>query len=87
MVVNTLETIPDELQGVLVSTPDTLHGEIRFAGTRVFAYQLFDYILSGSTLDEFPADFEGVTSDQAQAVMTWGLRRLGQELRPASARV
>jgi len=36
-------TVPIELQDVLVSTEDTLHGAVRFAGTRVFAQSLFDY--------------------------------------------
>lgn len=80
----TLTVIPEELKRVLVSTPDTLHGGIRFAGTRVFAYQLFDYILAGQTLDSFLADFEGVHRDQAEALMDWALRRIHGELQPAS---
>lgn len=79
-----VEAIPKELEGVLVSTPDTLHGGIRFAGTRVFAYQLFDYLLTGSTLDEFLSDFPGVKREQAEAVMDWELRRIRRELQRAS---
>jgi uncharacterized protein (DUF433 family) len=75
--------IPKELEGILVSTPDTLHGAIRFAGTRVFAYQLFDYLLGGSTLEEFLENFEGVSRQQAQAVMNWELRRVREQLAPA----
>jgi len=75
--------IPTELEGVLVSTPDTLHGAVRFAGTRVFAYQLFDYLLTGSTLDQFLEDFEGVTREQAEAVMQWQLKQVHRELEPA----
>ena len=74
--------IPKELEGVLVSTPDTLHGAIRFAGTRVFAYQLFDYVLTGSSLEEFLRDFEGVSRQQAQAVMEWERRRVRKQLVP-----
>ncbi|CAN5378793.1 hypothetical protein BH11ARM2_BH11ARM2_03080 [soil metagenome] len=74
--------IPQELEGVLVSTPDTLHGAVRFAGTRVFAYQLFDYILSGHTLDEFLNDFEGVGRDQTQSVLEWERARLHRQLQP-----
>ena len=76
--------IPSELEDVLVSTPDTLHGAIRFKGTRVFAYQLFDYLLSGRTLNEFLADFEGVTRDQAEALMNWELKRVRETLDQAS---
>ncbi len=79
-----IEAIPKELEGVLVSTPDTLHGAIRFAGTRVFAYQLFDYVLTGSNLEEFLKDFEGVSREQAQALMDWELRRVHERLAPAS---
>ena len=76
--------IPKELEGVLVSTPDTLHGGVRFKGTRVFGYQLFDYVLNGRTLDEFLADFEGVSRDQATALMSWELRRVREQLDQAS---
>ena len=75
-------TIPKELESVLVATPDTLHGAVRFAGTRVFAYQLFDYILTGKTVDEFLEDFEGVTREQAEAVMQWQLKEVHSQLEP-----
>lgn len=52
-------TIPHELESVLVSTPDTLHGAARLKGTRVFAQSLFDYLMKGERietfLDHFPA--------------------------------
>ena len=76
--------IPRELEGVLTSTPDTLHGAVRFAGTRVFAFQLFDYLFAGRSLEEFLEDFEGVGREQAQALRDWELRRLREELVPAS---
>jgi uncharacterized protein (DUF433 family) len=79
-----MKQMPPELEGVLVSTPDTLHGAIRFAGTRVFAYQLFDYILTGRTLDEFLEDFPGVQPEHARKVMEWELARIHRELQPAS---
>jgi uncharacterized protein (DUF433 family) len=79
-----VKTIPPELKDVLVSTTDTLHGGIRFAGTRVFAYQLFDYLLTGRTLDDFLADFEGVQRDQAQKLVDWQLDRIHGQLAPIS---
>jgi len=79
-----MRSIPPELEGVLVSTPDTLHGAIRFSGTRVFAYQLFDYVLSGSSLDEFLDDFPGVSREQALKLLEWELHRLHADLEPAA---
>ena len=79
-----MRSIPSELEGVLASTPDTLHGAIRFSGTRVFAYQLFDYVLSGSSLDEFLNDFPGVSREQATKLLTWELHRLHDDLEPAA---
>lgn len=78
-----MRAIPAELQDVLVSTPDTLHGGIRFVGTRVFAYQLFDYLLTGHTLDEFLADFEGVPREMAQKLIDWELNHLHTQLEPS----
>ena len=66
-----MRSIPSELEGVLTSTPDTLHGDIRFSGTRVFAYQLFDYVLSDSSLNEFLNDFPGVSREQATKLLQW----------------
>ena len=74
--------IPKELEGILVSTPDTLHGAIRFAGTRVFASQLFDYVFTGESLNTFLKDFEGVTREQAQAVLAWQLKEVHRQLEP-----
>jgi len=72
--------IPAELNGVLVSTPDTLHGAVRFAGTRVFAQSLFDYVLGGSTIDEFLDHFPDVSRDKAEAVLAAYRDRLRREL-------
>ena len=64
---------------MLVSTPDTLHGAVRFAGTRVFASQLFEYLLTGETLETFLDDFEGVRREHAEAVIEWERLRLREE--------
>jgi uncharacterized protein (DUF433 family) len=63
--------IPKELQGVLVSTEDTLGGTIRFAGTRVPVQALIDTIASGNSLEEFFGGFPNVTREQAEAVLVW----------------
>jgi len=79
-----LKVIPDELKGVLESTPDTLHGAIRFAGTRIFAYQLFDYMLTGRSLEDFLRDFEGVQPRQAEALLKWELSQIRNQFETAS---
>ncbi len=69
-------TIPTELEGVLESTPDTLHGAARFKDTRVFAQSLFDYVMNGNTLDTFLEHFPDVSREQAEAVLSWETNRL-----------
>ncbi len=71
--------IPVELQGVLVSTSDTLHGAARFVGTRVFAQSLFDYVLAGEKLEVFLEHFPDVSRDQAEKVLEWERRRLSTD--------
>jgi len=78
--------IPAELQNFVVATPDTLSGAVRFAGTRVFVHQLFDYILTGRTLDQFLDDFEGVTREQAKAVLRWELGQVHREFSQTAVR-
>lgn len=63
--------------------PARLSGEPVFRGTRVPVQTLFDHLSAGDTLDDFLEGFEGVTRDQAIAViglasigMLEGLRRL-----------
>lgn len=43
---------------------DILGGTPVFDGTRVPIKNLFDYLESGDSIDEFLADFEGVTKNQ-----------------------
>ena len=62
-------TIPKDLQEVLLCTPDTLSGAVRFAGTRVPVQALLDSILSGESLESFLDDFPDVTREQALAVL------------------
>ena len=71
--------IPSELKGILVSTPDTLHGAVRFAGSRVFVQQLFDYIFAGESLDDFIEDFPEISRQKAEAVLEWERNRLSEE--------
>jgi len=63
--------IPERLDGVLVSTPDTLGGAVRFAGTRVPVRALLDALTLGRSVEYFLEGYPGVTREQALAVMQW----------------
>lgn len=49
--------------------PARLGGEPVFRGTRVPIRSLFDHLSAGVDLDTFLDEFEGVTREQAQAVI------------------
>lgn len=63
--------IPIELQEILVSTPDTLGGAVRFKGTRVPVQALLDTIHCTQSIDDFLIGFPDVTRAQAEAVLRW----------------
>ncbi len=63
--------VPDELQGVLVCTPDTLSGAVRFRGTRVPVKALTD----GLPVADFLEGFPDVTETQANTVLAWEQNR------------
>jgi uncharacterized protein (DUF433 family) len=63
--------IPTELENILVSTPDTLSGAVRFKGTRVPVQALIDTLDEGGTLRDFMDGWPGVPSDAAVAVIHW----------------
>ena len=54
---------------VIHRDPDILSGTPVFAGTRVPAQALFDYLEGGDTLDEFLRQFPSVRRDQAIAAL------------------
>ncbi len=64
-------TIPAELEGVLVSTPDTLSGAVRFKDTRVPVQALVDTLDEGGTVDDFMDGWPGVEREAAEAVVHW----------------
>jgi uncharacterized protein (DUF433 family) len=51
-----------------------------FYGTRVPIKTLFDCVASGQTLEEFLDDFEGVSREQAQAILELAGSHLLNEL-------
>jgi uncharacterized protein (DUF433 family) len=72
-------TIPKELEGVLVSTPDTLGGSIRFDGTRVPVQALID-TLDGGSIEDFLDGWPDVSRQQAEAVIHWQQNQTRQML-------
>lgn len=57
------------LFGVVWINKERMSGEPCFYATRVPLQNLFDYIEGGAPLDEFLDHFEGVTREQAIAVL------------------
>jgi len=64
-------SIPQELQGVLTTTPDILSGAIRFVGTRVPVQCLIDTLSHGLPVADFLEGFPDVSEQQALAVLKW----------------
>src|SRR2546423_1195193 len=58
------------LFGIIWINRERMSGAPCFAGTRVPIQNLFDYLEGGEPLDEFLEDFEGVTREQAEAVIS-----------------
>jgi uncharacterized protein (DUF433 family) len=54
---------------VIHSDPTILSGTPVFAGTRVPAQSLFDYLEGGETVDEFLRQFPSVSREQAIAAL------------------
>ena len=63
--------IPNELEDILISTPDTLGGSVRFVGTRIPVQILLDTLLCDRTIEYFLEGFPDVTRAQAEAVLKW----------------
>src|SRR5580693_9367658 len=57
------------LFGIVWVNRERMSGAPCFAGTRVPVKNLFDYLESGYTLDQFLDDFDGVTLAQAKGVI------------------
>ena len=77
---NAVAEIRSAARGVVVSNPGILGGTPVFCGTRLPVATLFDYLADGLSLDYFLETFEGVTREQAQAVLRYGWERIAAEL-------
>lgn len=75
-----LDEIRTTANGMVVSNPGILGGTPVLRGTRLPAQTLSDYLADGLSLDYFLESFEGVTLEQAQAVLRYGWERIAAEL-------
>jgi uncharacterized protein (DUF433 family) len=64
-----LITPKSPLFGIIWINPQRLSGAPCFYGTRVPIKNLFDSLAAGESLEEFLDDFEGVSREQAEAVL------------------
>jgi uncharacterized protein (DUF433 family) len=64
------------MEKLIVRDPEIMSGAPCFAGTRVLAQNLFDYLEGSSTLEEFLEDFPSVSRESAVAVLEQAKRRL-----------
>lgn len=62
-------TIPPQLKSVLVSSPDTLGGSVRFVNTRVPVQALLDTLDEGGDIEEFLEGWPEVPRAHAEAVL------------------
>ncbi|MBD0289171.1 MAG: DUF433 domain-containing protein [Flavisolibacter sp.] len=58
-----------QLEGIVVSDPEVLGGTPVFAGTRVPVKNLFDYLGSGDSIEDFLQDFDYIPRQHAIAVL------------------
>jgi uncharacterized protein (DUF433 family) len=77
---NALDELKTAADGIVVSNPGILGGTPVFRGTRLPVQTLFDYLADGLSLDYFLETFEGVTREQAKAVLRYGWERIAAEL-------
>ena len=60
------------------SDPGRLGGRVCFKGTRVPVDALFENLEAGLTLEQFLDEFEGVTREQAVAVLEYAHRSVAE---------
>lgn len=71
------------LEEVVWTDPERMSGAPCFYGTRVPIKHLFDYLEGGQSLETFLEDFEGVTREQADAVLRLAMDSLLEQLKQA----
>ena len=71
------------LEEVVWIDPERMSGAPCFYGTRVPIKNLFDYLEGGQSLETFLEDFEGVSREQADAVLHLAMDSLFEHLKQA----
>jgi len=69
---------------LILSSPDIMSGTPVFAGTRLPAGTLIDYLAAGESLDEFLYDFPTVSRDRAIAVLNLAMKSILQHYEAAA---
>ena len=69
------------LEEVVWTDPERMSGAPCFYGTRVSVKTLFDYLEGGQSLETFLEDFEGVSREQADAVLRLAMDSLLGQLK------
>ena len=64
------------LEQLVWTDPERMSGVPCFYGTRVPVKNLFDYLEGGQSLETFLDDFEGVSHEQADAVLRLAMESL-----------
>ncbi len=75
-----------KMEKVVSRDPEIVSGELVFAGTRVPAKNLVDYLKAGDTLDVFLDDFPSVAREQAVAYLEMSVEAFEYALRERDAR-
>ena len=65
---------------VIYTSPDILSGMPVFRGTRVPIKNLFNYLESGDTIENFLTDFPTVKREQVIEVLEWAERALTADI-------
>jgi len=63
--------IPMELQAILSSDPDVMHGKVCFVGTRVPVSVFLDNFQQGMGSAEFLEEYPTVSAEQLAVIITW----------------
>lgn len=69
------------LEEVVWADPERMSGTPCFYGTRVPIKNLFDYLEGGQSMETFLEDFEGVSREQADAVLRLAMDSLVEQLK------
>ncbi len=73
-----------DLDRLIWTDSERMSGTPCFYGTRVPVQHLFDYLEGGQTIDDFLEGFDGITREQAVAVIHLAREELMEELRHAA---